>query len=249
MLGGRKEIIFMSIASYFEGIQDARGEPEKEQPYLTAWEWLEEVRPHLDEIEKSLSEKELLDRVENTLKKCACLNFSRNYSRRMWKVFATKIEFTPDEKAKASEFAKQEVPDMSNDFNDPPDVHERKIRIGKLGEVAFAEFLRANGKKSNEDMFTGWMSWQTSTGKTIDVITPSEENHIRILVRRERYEKQPKDYYVGVKISADEGTAKVIGFAAYQELTPFNYGRHPAYAAKLDSLHSITELIDMMDNA
>ena len=57
----------MGIASYFEDIQDARGEPEKEQPYRTAREWLEKVRPYLDEFEKSLSEKELLDRVRKTL--------------------------------------------------------------------------------------------------------------------------------------------------------------------------------------
>ena len=258
----------MGIASYFEGIQDARGEPEKEQPYRTAREWLEKVRPHLDEFEKSLSEEELLNRVIHTLRclsrqGCADFKFSRDHSRRMWQVFvrgsrgsSTKIEFTPDEKAKASvieftpderakayEFAKQSVPDMSNSDED-------NVRIGKLGQVAFAKFLRIKSKKSldSEDIFTGRKNFQTSDGKTIDTKAPSRDFYTRILVSCEHYEQEPKDYYVGVRVFEGERKAKVVGFAEWQELkwSDLVLG---TYEIEFHSLRPIIELIDMMDNA
>ena len=255
----------MGIASYFEGIQDARGEPEKEQPYRTAREWLEEVRPHLDEFEKSLSEEELLNRVIDTLRclsrqRRAHFKFSRDHSKRMWQVFvrgsspqielapderakASVIEFTPDERAKASEFAKQSAPDMSNGDED-------NVRIGKLGQVAFAEFLRINGKKSlvSEDIFTGRKNFQTSDGKTIDTKTPSRDFYTRILVSCEHYEQKPKDYYVGVRVFEGERKAKVVGFAEWQELKWSDLVPE-TYEIEFHSLRPIIELIDMMDNA
>ena len=53
--------------------------------------------------------------------------------------------------------------------------HERNARVGKLGEIAFAKFLRDNGKAllGADDMFTIWndthavdkMDFQTSERK------------------------------------------------------------------------------------
>ena len=253
----------MGIASYFEDVQDARGEPEKEQPYRTAREWLEKVKPHLDECEKSLSEEELLNRVIDTLRCLSCqrrahFKFSRDHSRRMWQVFvrgsrtkieftpderakASEIEFTPDEGAKASEFAKQSAPSNSDEDN---------VRIGKLGQVAFAKFLRIKGKKSldSEDIFTGRKNFQTSDGKTIDTKAPSRDFYTRILVSCEHYEQEPKDYYVGVRVFKGEKKAKVIGFAEWQELKRSDLVPE-TYEIAFHSLRPIIELIDMMDNA
>ena len=172
---------------------------------------------------------------------------------------STTIEFTADEIESATEFAKRSAPTTYNRRSELPVRHERNSRIGKLGEIAFAKFLRENGKEvsGSEDMFTVWddiykvdrMDFQTSDGKTIDIKTASESYHTRILVPHDQYRQQQKDYYVGVRIFAGEVTAEVIGFAAWGELEPFGGGDYPAYARKLDSLHPISELLEMIPDA
>ena len=169
------------------------------------------------------------------------------------------IEFAADEIASATEFAKRSALTTYNRRNESPERHERNIRIGKLGEIAFAKFLMVNGKdlSGSEDMFTVWddiykvdrMDFQTSDGKTIDIKTASESYHTRILVPNDQYRQQQKDYYVGVRIFAGEVTAEVIGFAAWNELEPFGGGDYSAYARSLDLLHPISELLDMMQDA
>ena len=171
---------------------------------------------------------------------------------------STTIEFTRDEIAKAAEFARRSAPTTYNRRNEPPDRHERNSRIGKLGEIAFAKFLRAQGKalSGSEDMFTVWediyevdkMDFQTSDGKAIDIKTASERYHTRILVPHDQYQQQPKDYYVGVRIFAGEATAEVIGYATWEELAPFGGGDYPAYAISLNMLHPIGTLLDMMED-
>ena len=169
------------------------------------------------------------------------------------------ITFTTDEITKATEFAERSAPTTYNRRDKSPVRHERNSRIGKLGEIAFAKFLSANGKKisGSEDMFTVWediykvdrMDFQTSDDRTIDIKTASESYHTRILVPHDQYQNQRKDYYVGIRIFADEVTAEIIGFARWAELKPFGGGDYPAYAIALNLLHPISELIDMMDDA
>ena len=76
------------------------------------------------------------------------------------------------------------------------------MRVGKLGEIAFAKFLSDHGKAllGTEDMFTVWsdthtvdeMDFQTTDGKTIDVKTASRDFHKNILVPYDQYKRQPK---------------------------------------------------------
>lgn len=54
---------------------------------------------------------------------------------------------------------------------------------------------------------------------------------------------------MGVRILAGEGTAEVLGFAVWTELNRFGGGDYPAYARRLDLLHPISELMDMMADA
>ena len=172
---------------------------------------------------------------------------------------STTIEFTPDEIAKATEFAKQSAATTYNRRGEAPVRHERNSRIGKLGEIAFANFLRTNGKAllGSEDMFTVWkdihevdrMDFQTSDGKTIDIKTASESYHTRILVPYDQYQHQRKDYYVGIRIFPGEVTAEVIGFAMWAELESFGGGDYPAYARSLNLLHPISELLNMIPDA
>lgn len=172
---------------------------------------------------------------------------------------STTIEFTSDDITKAAEFAKRSAPTTHNRRNVSADEHERNSRIGKLGEIAFAKYLRANGKDlaGSEDMYTVWediykvdkMDFQTSDGKTIDIKTASESYHTRILVPHDQYRKQQKHYYVGIRILPGEKMAEVIGFATWEELKPFGGGDYPAYARALNSLHPIGNLLDMMQDA
>ena len=169
---------------------------------------------------------------------------------------ASTITFTRNDIERAAEFARRSAPTTYNRRRESPERHERNTRIGKLGEIAFAKFLSANGKalSGSEDMFTVWsdthrvdeMDFLTSDGKTIDVKTASESFHTRILVPHDQYRRQPKDYYVGVRIFSGETTAEIIGFAAWAELTPFGRGDYPAYARDLNSLHPINELLEVM---
>ena len=169
---------------------------------------------------------------------------------------ATTIKFTDVDLAKAAKFAEESAPTTYNRRGEKPSDHERNSCIGKLGEIAFAKFLSDNGKAliGNDDMFTVWndtltvdkMDFQTTNGKTIDVKTASRSFHRNILVPYDQYLRQPKDYYVGVRISEDESTATIIGFAAWNELTPFGRGDYPAYGRLLDELQPIKKLLEMI---
>ena len=169
---------------------------------------------------------------------------------------ATTVEFTRDDIEKASEFAKRAAPTTYNRRGKSLVRHERNSRIGKLGEIAFAKFLRANGKElsGSEDMFTVWedifkvdrMDFQTSDGKTIDIKTASERHHSRILVPHDQYRNQQKDYYVGVRIFEGEATAEIVGYALWENLKSFRGGDYPAYAIALDQLRPIESLLQMI---
>ena len=172
---------------------------------------------------------------------------------------AIRITFSPDEIERATEFAKRAARSTYNRRGKSIVRHQRNSRVGKLGEIAFAKFLSANGKalSGSEDMFTVWddtyevdtMDFQTSDGKTIDVKTASEGYHRNILVPHDQYRNQPKDYYVGVRILPGEAGAEIIGFATWEELKPFNRGDYDAYARRLDLLHPISELLEMIPDA
>lgn len=169
---------------------------------------------------------------------------------------ATTIKFTNVELSKAAQFARESARSTHNRRNESPEMHERNVRVGKLGEIAFAKFLSDNGKAliGNDDMFTVWndtmtvdkMDFQTAEGKTIDIKTASRSFHRNILVPHDQYRRQPKDYYVGVRISEDELTATIIGFATWNKLTPFGRGDYPAYGRLLDDLQPIKKLLEMI---
>ena len=172
---------------------------------------------------------------------------------------AITITFSPSEIERATEFARRAARSTYNRRGKSIVRHQRNSRVGKLGEIAFAKLLSANGKalSGSEDMFTVWddtyqvdtMDFQTSDGKTIDVKTASEGYHRNILVPHDQYRNQPKDYYVGVRILSGEQMAEVIGFAAWEELEPFERGDYLAYARRLDLLHPIEALLKLMQDA
>lgn len=167
------------------------------------------------------------------------------------------ITFSQDEIAKATKFA--EDVDTHNRRSVSSPEQARDNRIGKLGEIAFGIFLEEHGKKrlGDEDMFTVWSGtrrvdkkdFETADGETIDVKTASKSFHTRILVPKDQYENQQKHYYVGVRISEDEMTGEIMGYAIHGELELFERARyHPAYAIELNNLHPIDELLDLIPN-
>jgi hypothetical protein len=171
----------------------------------------------------------------------------------------TSISFTEDDLARAAAFAHKSAESTFNRRGVSRTEHERNARVGKLGEIAFARFLTAHGKAllGTDDMFTVWddtytvdkMDFETADGKTIDIKTASARHHTRILVPHDQFHSQPKNFYVGVRISEDEKTAAVIGFADRKELQPFGGGDYPAYARKLDALRPISTLLEMIPDS
>ena len=170
---------------------------------------------------------------------------------------AATIEFTPDEIAKATKFAK-DVATYNRREVDTPE-QRRNNRVGKLGEIAFGNFLEEHEKKrlGDEDMFTVWSGTRrvdkrdflTADGKTIDIKTSSRDFHTRILVPYDQYEDQPKDYYVSVHISENETTGTIKGYAIYGELRKKMRGTYLSYEIDYRDLHPIEELLEMIPDA
>lgn len=170
------------------------------------------------------------------------------------------IEFTITDKEQAQFYAEKVADRMLDRRNVGYEVQVRDIRIGTLGEIAFYKYLEILNKipLGAESMFSiledefahNNYDFRTSQGATIDIKTASLSYHTRILVPQDQYNNLPKDYYVGVRISEDEQTAIVIGYARHNELRFFDRATdHPAYAISLNRLHPIEELANLFPEA
>lgn len=108
------------------------------------------------------------------------------------------------------------------------DKHLRRIRVGKYGELAFSRFLEEKGRQplGADDMFTVWegtdnvdaTDFRTVDGKTVDIKTASESFHRLIIVPRDQFLNQPKDYYVGVRINLEGSWANIEGYATRADM-------------------------------
>ena len=123
------------------------------------------------------------------------------------------------------------------------------VRMGKLGEIAFARFLIGHGKALwtiNNQYLTmdnvydlTRLDLQTSDGKTVDVKTSKRSN---MLVPG----NSQKDYYIGVQISPDETQSTIRGFVGFKGLRGSTYAVPGGYQKKFESLVSINKLLEMM---
>lgn len=163
------------------------------------------------------------------------------------------VDINDDMKRKALDFAKSiilsdnqysrllpaEIQNSSN-VEDRLKIEIQRTYMGKLGELAFYQFLVENGKNVNIDgMFDIYEGQQnvdsfdfiTRDGHTVDVKTGFRSIHTRLLVNIEQFDGNPKDYYVAVKINAvdvDSGQklvdwqnitqAQIMGYAEYDFL-------------------------------
>lgn len=159
---------------------------------------------------------------------------------------------------------------------------ENLIRIqrsyaGKIGEVAFLILLVKNNPTVSlnslnlDDMFkiyegqrnTDRYDFKTNDNKTIDIKAAFREIHKNLVVNLEQLTNIPKDYYVGVKLNADDYDSKnkiiysdsidsciIYGYAQYDFLkklaTNDKLGEGPCKAIKLEKLLSIDSLIKMI---
>lgn len=173
------------------------------------------------------------------------------------------VGFTSEDLNAASAFAQGAAQHTYNRRRVTRNEQQRDIRVGKLGEIAFAKYLSENGKavKGTDDMFTIWhnthmvdkLDFETKEGKSIDVKTASKNYQKRILVPEDQFLNLPKDYYVGVRITEDERNAFIEGYATREEIeSAGKFGRarsHPAYGKLLCELTRIDSLLLIMPDA
>ena len=96
------------------------------------------------------------------------------------------------------------------------------------------------------------MDFQTENGETIEVTTASKDFHRRIIVPAGQFNNRPMDYYVGVRVSEDETTGTVIGYATRADMQldpPQNRGEGLGYERFLNYLRPIQELVDRFPEA
>lgn len=192
------------------------------------------------------------------------------------------IELTPAMKYDALSFARDIILSdnqysrlLPADIQASPDVKlQQKIEIqrtymGKLGEIAFYQFLVENGKDVNIDgMFDIYEGQQnvdsfdfvTRDGHTVDVKTGFRSIHTRLLVNTEQFDRNPKNYYVAVKIDAADvdsrqklvdwqnvSQARIIGYAEYEFLERnapvYDFGEGPARWRYYNQLMGIDRLL------
>lgn len=147
-------------------------------------------------------------------------------------------------------------------------IEIQRTYMGKLGELAFAAFLREKGKavdttgmfeiyegQNNVDNF----DFVTREGKLVDVKTGFRAIHRRLLINVEQFDQIPKDYYVAVWLNAADTDAQaklvdwdtvtagtIVGYAEYRFLQEKakvqDFGEGPARCRMYNQLLGIDGL-------
>ena len=177
------------------------------------------------------------------------------------------VIFSNEDIKRASEFAENAA---SSNYNrggvDEPEAI-RRLRVGKLGEIAFSYYLRQNNKRvvGNENMFEVWddvyaadlQDFLTADNRTIDIKTASQDYHRRITIPTAQFYDRPSDFYVGIRIAEDLSRAVVIGYAShdyirqngtYRGPNPARNYRYPSYDMDLLQLLPIQQLLDLIED-
>lgn len=149
-------------------------------------------------------------------------------------------------------------------------IEIQRTYMGKLGEIAFAQFLHENNKNVNIDgMFDIYegqenvdsFDFMTCAGRSVDIKTGFRSIHRRLLVNTDQFNNIPKDYYVAVKVDAIDidsqqklvewdniSTATIIGYADYgymQTRADVNdFGEGPARWLFYNKLMGIDRLLN-----
>lgn len=102
------------------------------------------------------------------------------------------------------------IPNLAlNDTTLQQRMEIQRTYVGKLGELAFLEYLNANHIHPNtDDIFTIYQGQNNTdgfdfeiNGYSIDVKTGFRTIHSRLLINMEQFTRIPKDYYVAVLLN------------------------------------------------
>lgn len=135
-----------------------------------------------------------------------------------------KVDITSDMREKSWIFA-EKIIIGDNQYNRllPAEVKDDKeladlIRIqrtyvGKLAECIFLQYLQDNGVNYDDTgMFDIWegqinvdkYDFITKNNKKVDVKAAYRSNHYNLVINREQFENDAKDFYVGIKLNAKD---------------------------------------------
>ena len=132
------------------------------------------------------------------------------------------------------------LPQNAVNIDDQTLIRIQRTYMGKLGELAFADFLLEKRKQfSTKGMFQIYpgennvddFDFVDSMGHTIDVKTGFRSCHHLLAINLQQFDNIPKDYYVAVLLNATDTnadltlvdlnsvtTAKILGYADYEFL-------------------------------
>ena len=144
----------------------------------------------------------------------------------------------------------------------------QRTYVGKLGELAFLTLLNEKGLFCDtNEMFaiyegqanTDSFDFETAANELIDIKTGFRNNHTRLLINRQQFERIPKQFYVGIKLNAIDvvgnerfikwdsvESAIIKGYAErnyLQAIDYVNYGEGPAKGITYDRLLGIDRLL------
>lgn len=125
----------------------------------------------------------------------------------------------------------------SNDVTLQNKIEIQRTYMGKLGEQVFLKYLTENDKTvSTKGMFEVYEGQEnvdhfdfiTKMGNSVDVKTGFREIHKRLLVNTQQFDRIPKDYYVAVKIDAEDIDAeqKLVDWEHISTATIWGYAEH-----------------------
>lgn len=158
----------------------------------------------------------------------------------------------------------------SNDVTLQQKLEIQRTYMGKLGEIAFLKLLESKGKVVNtQGMFEIYEGQEnvdsfdfiTTEGESVDVKSGFRTIHTRLLINIQQFDPNPKNYYVGVKLNAQDIDAHqklvdwdnitlaiVKGYAEYSYLQNhagvMDFGEGPARWLPYSNLMGIDRLIN-----
>ena len=174
---------------------------------------------------------------------------------------AITIELSPAERNAADAFARTTLERTYNRYPATPAERIRRIRVGKLAEIAFVRALNWHADNwryrvahvfSEEGEHVAY-DFKTRDGQAIDIKTASKDYHRYIMIPKDQQDKYPKAFFVGFRISRDESRATLLGYqtapkaeASTAHSKRSEYDDKPAYWIALNELNDINELFRRM---
>ena len=159
----------------------------------------------------------------------------------------------------------------SNDVSTQQKIEIQRTYMGKLGEIVFLKLLNSKGKIVNtQGMFEIYegqdnvdsFDFETIDGESVDVKSGFRTIHTRLLVNIQQFDRSPKNYYVGVKLNAQDTNseqklvdwdnitlATVKGYAEFSYMQNYagvkDFGEGPARWLPYRKLMGIDRLINL----